>query len=55
MSWRARVTERSEDGAITAARLDFPEFHRWGRVEVAGRDGTRAWSNLVRDVSGAPV
>ena len=55
MSWRARVTERSEDGAITAARLDFPEFHRWSRVEVAGRDGTRAWSNLVRDVSGAPV
>jgi hypothetical protein len=55
MNWRAAVTERADDGAITAARLEFPEFHHWGRIEVTGRDGTRAWTNLVRDASGAAV
>lgn len=55
MNWRARVTERCDDGWITAARLELPEFHRWGRIEVTGRDGTRAWTNLVRDQSGTEV
>jgi hypothetical protein len=56
MSWRGHVTERADDGSIVAARLELPEFHRWGRVEVTGRDGVgRAWTNLVRDTGGAPV
>jgi len=55
MNWRGRVTERAADGSITAARLELPEFHRWGRVEVTAADGGQAWSNLVRDRSGAAV
>jgi hypothetical protein len=43
MSWRGRVTERTDEGSITAARFELPEFHRWGRVEVVGADGARAW------------
>jgi hypothetical protein len=43
MHWRGRVTERSDDGAITAARFELPETHAWGRVEVVAADGGRAW------------
>ena len=43
MNWRGRVTERSEDGSITAAQFDFPEYHGWGRVEVTDAAGGRAW------------
>jgi predicted metal-dependent phosphoesterase TrpH len=43
MNWRGRVTERSEDGLVTAARFELPEFQRWGRVEVEAADGGRAW------------
>jgi hypothetical protein len=47
MNWRGRVTERSADGAITAALFEPPEFHDWGRVEVEAPDGGRAWSGAV--------
>jgi hypothetical protein len=47
MNWRGRVKERSEDGSITAARFELPEFHGWGRVEVVAADGGRAWSGVV--------
>jgi len=43
MNWRGQVTERSQDGLITAARFELPEFHGWGRVEVLAADGGRAW------------
>jgi hypothetical protein len=45
MHWRGSVVERADDGSIVAVRFDPPEFERWGRVEVVGRDGTLAWSN----------
>jgi hypothetical protein len=47
MNWRGRVTERAADGSIIAARLEPPEFHGWGRVEVADAAGGRAWSGVV--------
>jgi hypothetical protein len=47
MSWRGRVTGRNADGAIVAARLELPEFHGWGRVEIEAPDGGRAWSGVV--------
>ena len=47
MNWRGRVTERDADGAIVAARLERPEFHSWGRVEIEAADGGRAWSGVV--------
>jgi hypothetical protein len=43
MNWRGRITERTDDGSITAAHFELPEFHRWGRVEVTAPDGGRAW------------
>src|SRR5205085_47575 len=45
MSWRAEVLDRDPSGAITRARLRLPEQRPWGRVEVLGADGTRAWTN----------
>jgi predicted metal-dependent phosphoesterase TrpH len=45
MHWRGAVVERAPDGSIVAARFEPPEFEKWGRVEVLGADGTRAWSN----------
>ena len=47
MHYRGRVLERAADGAITAARFEAPEFWAWGRVEVVGADGRRAWSNPI--------
>ena len=45
MHWRGEVVERTVDGAITAARFEAPEFRTWGRIEVRGQAGGRAWSN----------
>jgi hypothetical protein len=45
MNWRGEVLERAADGAIVAARFERPEYWTWGRVEVVGVDGGRAWSN----------
>jgi hypothetical protein len=53
MNWRGRVTERAADGSITAARLELPEFHGWGRVEVSDAAGGRAWSGVVLGRPGA--
>jgi hypothetical protein len=47
MNWRGRVTERSEDGSITAAHFDLPEYHGWGRVEVADAAGAHAWGGCL--------
>jgi hypothetical protein len=53
MNWRGRVSERAADGSITAARLELPEFHGWGRVEVTDAAGGRAWSGVVHGRPGA--
>jgi hypothetical protein len=45
MHWRGEIVERTADGAIVAARFETPEFWKWGRIEVRGRAGGRAWSN----------
>ena len=45
MNWRGRVLERRDDGAITRARFEPPEYWKWGRVEVVSVDGAQAWSN----------
>ncbi len=42
---RGEERERDADGLITVARFEFPEFWRWGRVEVEDERGRRAWSN----------
>lgn len=42
---RADVLERSTDGLVTAVRLERPFRQPYGRVEVRGADGTRAWTN----------
>jgi hypothetical protein len=41
----ARFVLRS--GRCVAARLERPEFHSWGRVEIEAADGGRAWSGVV--------
>jgi hypothetical protein len=43
--WLGEITGRAPDGSITAARFDLPEYWRWGRIEVDGTHGGRAWSN----------
>lgn len=40
-----RVLEADDDGAITAVRLERPQRARYGRIEVAGRSGGKAWTN----------
>jgi hypothetical protein len=45
MNWRGHVLERRDDGAITRARFEPPEYWKWGRVEVVSVDGAQAWSN----------
>ncbi|MGH3104553.1 MAG: PHP domain-containing protein [Gaiellaceae bacterium] len=44
---RGRVLDRAEDGAITRARLDVPLGARYLRIELADRDGRKAWTNPV--------
>ena len=46
-AYRARVLERDEAGRIVRAHLDEPEFCAWGRIEVDGADGTRAWTGPI--------
>jgi hypothetical protein len=41
----AQILERDTRGLITAVRLERPFRQPYGRVEVAGPDGTRAWTN----------
>ena len=45
MSWRGEVLARDARGLITSARLRLPERIGWGRVEVSGPAGSRAWTN----------
>jgi len=45
MNWRGRVLDRRDDGAITRARFEPPEYWKWGRVEVVSVEGATAWSN----------
>ena len=44
---RARVLERADDGAITRARLEIPSDAAYVRLELVGRDGSKAWTNPV--------
>jgi len=44
---RSRVLERSDDGALTRARLELPVAARYARLELVDRDGRRAWTNPV--------
>jgi hypothetical protein len=43
--WRGEALARDPDGLLTGARLDYPEFWRWARVEVEDAHGRRAWGN----------
>jgi hypothetical protein len=44
-SYRGEVLETSPDGGITAARLSTPRQAPYGRVEVTGATGGKAWTN----------
>jgi hypothetical protein len=54
MDWRGAVTERGTGGLAIAARLEYPEFWRWGRVEVVDAAGRMAWSQAFRLPGEAP-
>jgi hypothetical protein len=41
----SRVLERADDGALTRVRLAIPPGTRHVRVEVADREGRKAWAN----------
>ena len=41
----AHVLERTDDGLITAVRLERPFRQPYGRIEVADANGNRAWTN----------
>ena len=41
----AQILERTDDGLITAVRLERPFRQPYGRVEVADALGNRAWTN----------
>ncbi|HXY80044.1 MAG TPA: CehA/McbA family metallohydrolase [Gaiellaceae bacterium] len=41
----SEILERDTAGLITACRLERPWEARYGRVEVAGPSGSRAWTN----------
>ena len=41
----ARVLEQTDDGLITAVQLERPFRQPYGRIEVADRNGNRAWTN----------
>jgi hypothetical protein len=42
---KARILETNDEGAITAVRLERPPRAPYGRIEVAGAHGGRAWTN----------
>ena len=44
-NWRGEVRACDAAGLVTEARVDYPEFWRWARVEVEDERGRRAWSN----------
>ena len=39
------MLERTDDGLITAVRLERPFRQPYGRIEVADANGNRAWTN----------
>ncbi len=43
--WRGVAVARSNDGLVTEARFEYPEFWRWARVEIEDERGSRAWGN----------
>jgi len=47
MHYRGQVTERTDDGLITGARFELPEYQSWGRVEVLDATGGRAWGGYL--------
>jgi hypothetical protein len=44
-NWRGKEHDRDDDGLVTEAAFEYPEFWRWARVEVEDEHGRRAWSN----------
>ena len=40
-----QVLERTDDGLITAVRLERPFRQPYGRIEVADANGNQAWTN----------
>jgi hypothetical protein len=42
---RSEILERDTGGLITACRLERPWDARYGRIEVAGPAGGKAWTN----------
>ena len=44
-NWRGEARACDAAGLVTEARLDYPEFWRWARVEVEDERGRRAWGN----------
>ncbi len=48
MSWRGEALERDADDLIVRVRLRCPERAGWGRIEVLGADGSRAWTNPLQ-------
>jgi hypothetical protein len=46
-SYAARITDRTPDGWITAARLDLPDIASYARLEIVDPLGRKAWTNSV--------
>ena len=44
-NWRSETRELDDEGLITVARFEYPEFWRWARAEVEDERGRRAWGN----------
>jgi hypothetical protein len=55
--WRGTAVAVDEEGLLTEARLAFPQYWRWARVEVEDEVGRIAWGPPVRlpgEEPGAP-
>jgi hypothetical protein len=56
--WRGSAVHVDEAGLVVEARLDYPEFWRWARVEVEDDAGRLAWAppfRLPGDEPGVPA
>ena len=52
--WRGSAVALDDDGMVVEARLAYPEFWRWARVEVEDAAGRRAWGPPFRLPGEAP-
>jgi PHP domain len=46
--WRGAAAALDGEGLLVEARLDYPEFWRWARVEIVDAAGGLAWGRPVR-------